>query len=338
MEIDYGNVFSGQKEDRVDDINLEVMRNMDDVTLSNFCKTSPYYKNLCENTIWLERIKAVPGLSLLLPYRSHYKSSGDFYLNVRNDAQYVVNITAPDAYGKNIRTHITNNIQETYIYDRRRLVEDKLRNHGHALPEDVPEKEYEIWLSWLRKEFSFTFTIMIRFDNVVDYDRLDDYTIYSITEGAPGYLNPNILSYPLLNRRDVYVAVERQAKIPSLRFEESFPDIQSFIKYNTESLRQVHKMGKSIILYVRVADISRFANHEVRLGWMRYGFDFIIRNKYQNLGLFLVDFDMLGLLPSGYHLVRNDGPDGKDWYIGDIHGVVRAGKIILPNQIPVVYT
>ena len=51
MDAEYSTLFSGEKEDRVEDVNLEVMRRMDDITLSNFCKSSLYYKGLCEQTI-----------------------------------------------------------------------------------------------------------------------------------------------------------------------------------------------------------------------------------------------------------------------------------------------
>jgi hypothetical protein len=81
MEINYSQLLAGD-ENSVNDMSLEILRQLDDITLSNFCKTNKYYKALCEDVIWLERIRTVPGLSLLLPYRSHYKDLGDFYLNM----------------------------------------------------------------------------------------------------------------------------------------------------------------------------------------------------------------------------------------------------------------
>jgi hypothetical protein len=338
MEINYGNVFSGEKEDRIDDINLELMRNMDDITLSNFCKTSPYYRNLCENTVWLERIKAVPGLSLLLPYRSHYKSLEDFYFNVRNDTQYVVTIIIVPARRTRIRAppeiYVTNDIQKAYAYAIKYL--------SSLVPVETRTGRTDEELLRLMEEIVHL-TIMIRFDDAIDYDRLNDYTIYSTTKGVPGYFNPNIMFYPLLNPRVIYAAIRHDVK--GQRSLLSYFGDFSFVKYNIESLHQVHKMNLNMNLFFKSKDDDLVANSRRTLGWMLYGF-FNIEST------FLMDFDMLGLSPPGYHWIINNGirsriDDDFDSYQilamtpeqfqQKVHdamlSAVQTGQIIPPDQV-----
>jgi len=334
MEINYGDVFSGQEEDRIDDINLEVMRKMDDITLSNFCRTNSYYKNLCEKTIWLERIRAIPGLSLLLPYRSLYKDLEDFYFNVRNDAQYVVTVIVPKIRGFEQFSGISviNDIQKAYTSATEILF-------GFISVEARAGRTDEELLRSLADTVEFV--IMVRFDGVMDYERLGDYTIYSLTKGAPGYFNPNILSYPLLDARDVYVAVEMRAEGPLHN--------RSFIKYNTESLRQVHKINGNLRLFFKKKASDPVTNPRMVLHWMRYGF---FDTYSPNPGLFLVDFDMLRLSPPGYQLIlyrRLELHNGRNFDLATIltmtpeqlqqkiHDTImdamQTGELIYPNQM-----
>lgn len=341
MEIDYSNILSGQKEDRIDDINLEIMRKMDDITLSNFCKTSPYYRNLCENIIWLERIRAIPGLSLLLPYRSHYKSLEDFYFNVRNDAQYVTTIVIPvTETTKNARIrgapikYVTNDVQKAYAH--------AIEYFSSLVPMETRAVRADEELLQLMKEM-VRLTIMIRFDGVMDYDRLDDYTIYSTTKDVPGYFNPNILSYPLLEPRVIYMAIRHdvEGKRSLLSYFGDF----TFVKYGANSFNQAHRMNQNVTLFFKAKDDDPVAESRNYLGWMSYGFS-------SRETLFLINFDMLGLSPPGYHWIMDESvrsriADGFDLHqvlamtpeqfrqkVHDILvSVAQTGQIITPDQL-----
>ena len=305
MDTEYSTLFSGEKEDRVEDDNLEVLRRMDDVTLSNFCRSSLYYKGLCEQIIWLERINAVPGLSLLLPYRSHYEDLEDFYLNVRNDAQYVVSF---EQQGIQRINYVSNDIRAAHALVIERFIQ------AYPTQTLIGMSNDEI-ISLLGKNVPVRITV--RFDNVLDYDNLDDYTIYSVLETSR-YQNPNILSYPLLTPRDVYVAVEYDAG--EIEYEPTVPHFSrngmisvvlqqqtmavtkySFIKYNTESLRRINKMGNNILLFHKLRDDSPLADYYVTMEWTKYGFLNIEDDGPQIL--LLVDNDMLELAPTGYQAV-----------------------------------
>ena len=302
MDINYGNVFSGEKEDRVEDVNLEVMRRMDDISLSNFCQTSPYYKGLCENIIWLERINAVPGLSLLLPYRSHYKDLEDFYFNIRNDAQYVVMFGIGQA---NSSLRVSNNISNLW-------------NNFLKIALDTSPQEYseeELLRFHGQSPQGYHVRITVRFNGIIDYEQLDQYTIYSNVEGTPGYLNRNILSYPLLKARDIYCAIvhvivektmlstfphvgEDVTDQPVYEWVDQKKQRFSFVNLDDESLRQVHRLGNNIRLFFKLLDNSVVADYSIGLNWMQSGF--LNTGGDNNTTLLLVDYSLLGLQPSNY--------------------------------------
>jgi hypothetical protein len=105
----------------------------------------------------------------------------------------------------NIRISVTNDINEAYqrvlnIIKGFYGFDDSIIASPHNVDELLPEMG------------GYQLKITIHFNDVVDHGRLDDYTIFSINPEAPNYLNPNILSYPLLAHKDMYVAFERVIK------------------------------------------------------------------------------------------------------------------------------
>jgi hypothetical protein len=321
MNIDYSQLLAGN-EHSIDDMSLEVLRKLDDTTLANFCKTNKYYKNLCEKTIWPERIKAVPGLSLLLPYRSHYKDLEDFYFNVRNDAQYVI------IYGpKNVSPQsvlITNDINKAY----RRVLYFIGRLYGvdskyYTITNELLGPAGEIW----------HIKITIRFNGFIDHDDLDKYTIFSINNGTPGYLNPDILSYPLLVDKDIYMAIKHTTPVANLPVQpDGRNNIEittgySFFSYDDNSLRNVHRLGKNIIAFVKpkmngtpirrdTFDIDNplAGDDSLEFLWMLYGF---IGNEKYEQQLLLADYSTLNMSPRGYQLVLVNGL-GAVWGLVDM--------------------
>jgi hypothetical protein len=68
---------------------LEITDKMDDQTLLTYCSIDKTSYKFCDNNFWLRRVHAQK-LDLLLPYHGLYPSLKEFYLNIRNDAIYVL--------------------------------------------------------------------------------------------------------------------------------------------------------------------------------------------------------------------------------------------------------
>ena len=327
MDTKYSTLFSGEKEDSVQDVNLEVMRRMDDITLSNFCQTSLYYKGLCESIIWLERIRAVPGLSLLLPYRSHYKDLQDFYLNIRSDTQYVL-MTYKNEKWRTIA--VTDEI--VVVYES--LIE--MIGASLGMNDDSPLEEILQAINEHENKDDFrTVAIMVRFNDVIDYNTLGNYIIFSTKPDLPNYFNPQILQYPLLTDKDVYAVVANKSdelddhfqhlaerrdvpyvdnriitdptaiiprysvppkyKAPSYVFAAN----RTFINYDIPSIRRAHSMEQNIYIYLNERKHPEIDQYE--LTWMQYGY--ILRtDEYDDGadGILLIDLGAIEMEPSTY--------------------------------------
>jgi hypothetical protein len=286
----------------IKDMNLKIIRRPVEVALTNLLHRANKY--LHKNIIWLERIRAVPGLSLLLPYSKLYKNLEDFYLNVRNDAQYVIMDRLSNI--ADVQVRITNDINKAYQYAltliRNFYDPEDLNNPYKIYSRDIAE------ISRLVSKF-YQLRITIRFNGVVDGE-LNDYTIFSINPGVPGCFNPNILSYPLLADRDIYVAIKRinirplsevmtssTSKLQELN--RAIVDDYSFFNYDSESLRNIHRLGPNICFFFKSGTINELAgNNSATFYWMWYGF----LNDFNKV-LLLVDYAKLNAAPHNYQLV-----------------------------------
>lgn len=170
--INYGKLFSTEIEDRVDDVYLLTMKEMDDKTLQAYCSINRFNVGLCNNEVfWLDRIRKT-GLTALLSYRSMYNNLREFYFNVRRDAYYLVT-------GDIVVTNVFSNIQSAYNYLHRAILGefDKII----LQPDDD----------------SVETIIAIIFKNTT-VDDLNPYVLFSLDRQHPKYL-ADISVYPQLN-------------------------------------------------------------------------------------------------------------------------------------------
>ena len=311
--INYTNLFSSNRDDIVEDVYVELMAQMDDKTLLNYCITHPYNRELCNrDNIWLPRINSVPGLSLLLHYRSHYKNLQDFYFNVRKDAHYALM-----NFGSVIdNPEITfSKFIDGRIYDvsyNIMVIFDSLQSYS------IEEQQF--------------ICIVIRFNDVLDYNNIQDYIIYSRNERFPNYKNPQILQYPelvdrsyhavVLNTVDTdkiqYFPIISVVPLESIRTEKveapgriiprrGIPSkqvrdkiVETFIEFDTDSLRTAHSNNLYVKLYKDIVG-SEEADIYANLRWIPFGY--ITRNRYIVL---LVDLALLDLKPPEYGIVVID--------------------------------
>lgn len=311
----------------IDDAKIEIMHRMDDQTLSRYCSTSRQAEFLCNlTTLWLPRINSVPGLSLLLPYLSHYKNLRDFYSHIRNDTQYVL-MTYKDTKW-NILV-VANEI--TTVYDVLiRIIGARLGIEDQS-PEVILQAIKEVEAQDV--DAFNTYAIMIRFNDVIDHDTLNNYIIYSNKQELPNYFNPQILQYPVLADRDIYAVVEsktneisenftylleREApsyakiaitdtdiiprhiiapkyKIPSYAYATYF----TFINYDLPSVRRAHSMKQDIIIHFNERKHPEIDPH--KLTWMQYGY-ILHPNENVGDGILLVNLGAIGMEPATYVL------------------------------------
>jgi hypothetical protein len=322
------NILSNDEYERIDDIQMEVMSHMDDQTLFNYCRTSKHADQICNSVaVWLPRIQRVPGLSLLLPYRSHYKNLRDFYRNIRNDTQYVL----MDLFDKEWTilevSHDISSIYNVFIEVMRERLDlpDSSSENDVIQAFNLPENQRTLE----------TIAIIVRFNDVVDHNILEDYIIYSSKPDLPNYLNPLILQYPTLVDKDFYVImgtrdhkiakyfdrlrkqqntpyvdkriitdptviVARQAIIP---IHMPAPEEEIFINYNIASIRRAHNMKLDIAIYLNVSKYPSSDAHE--FAWMRYGY--ILREYGEGSNsIMLLDFEAIGMKPATYIFVIID--------------------------------
>ena len=334
------NLFSSNKDDIIEDVYLEVMARMDDETLLNYCNTHPYNRMVCNmDSIWLPRINSIPGLSLLLPYRSHYRNLQDFYFNVRKDAHYVL---------------------MTYRAELTTGEEDHISAVGYDINSIFDRFNYYILYEPDDENF---LCIAVRFNGVLDYHNITDYIIYAKDKALPDHENPQILEYPQLLERSYNTVISNivptQELLPlesrrsfrrtrgglvnpssrvsdlntsTTKDEESLdsfnnpaikgltkviahpkisePTVQfknniidTFIEFDTASLRIAHKKKVNIKLFENIMDEERenLINHLI---WIPYGYH--VRHYYDRMTILLVDFNLLDLEPANYNFVLID--------------------------------
>jgi hypothetical protein len=155
---------------------LEITNQMDDRTLLTYCSVDRTARKFCDDNFWMHRIH-VQDLSLLLPYHRLYPSLKQFYLNVRDDAIYLLK------YYKMENGRSKDNVN--YFTEI---------NSAHNA------------LLTLRtidtiKEVSISINILTHKLNIEAYYLI--YTNKSIDAENKYYLNPLILQYPPLTARSV---------------------------------------------------------------------------------------------------------------------------------------
>lgn len=180
METNYANLFSTQPLDRLEEIYLKTMNEMDDTTLQAFCSTAKYNTKLCNDNFWLRRIKD-NNLELLLAYRSLYPSLQSFYFNVRKDACYIlVSIDAGIEEGVDVFNDIS---IARLAFDN--IIRETLSILSKELDYSTVESDYEIYIMFN--------------DTILTEESILPYSLFNLRRGSENYLNPNILKYPLLS-------------------------------------------------------------------------------------------------------------------------------------------
>lgn len=328
------NILSNDAYQRIDDMQMEVIHHMDDQTLLRYCRTSKWADLLCNSdAVWLPRINRVPGLSLLLPYRSHYKNLRDFYLNVRNDAQYVLMLFDKLQCGQwriLVVSHDINTIYEAFI----RAMGNRLGMYDSPLEDIIRTINSATTVALGDIE---SVAIMVRFNDVIDCDTMEKYIINSNKQDLPNYFNPLILQYPKLIEKEIYATVEIKSdklleaykhlaepqniphiddrvitdpaaiipryvnppvrKIPS----HAFVTNDVFINYDVASVRRAHSMKQNITIYLNESKYPDSDAYE--LTWMQHGY--ILRTDIDDYdqaaqGIMLVNFESIGMTPATY--------------------------------------
>ena len=305
--------------DIVEDVYVELMARMDDKTLLNYCITHPYNRQLSNrDDIWLPRINSIPGLNLLLPYRSHYKNLQDFYFNVRKDAHYVLMDFEDTTYYPEI----------IFVKD----VDAQITDVSYSI-----RAIFDMFESLSVEEQDFI-CIVIRFNNVLDHNNIKHYIIYSRNERFPNYKNLQILQYPELLKRSYHAVVLNTVDTGKVQYFPTFsvsltpsdntttqnndnPEmsgriihveehskqvrhkmVETFIEFDTASLRIAHSNNLYVRLYKDIVG-SEEAGTYTNLGWISFGY--ITRTRNRNIVL-LIDLGLLDLKPPEYGIVVTD--------------------------------
>lgn len=185
MQTNYANLFSTEPLDRLEEIYLKTMNEMDDPTLQAFCSSAKYNAKLCDDSFWLRRIKD-NNLELLLPYRSLYSSLASFYFNVRKDACYIVGAVGEGE-------------EDVYVFNdiyRARRAFSNLVNEENGMDYDDDNEDTEPDYAKLTSMYE----IYVLFNNVVlTKESILPYSIFNLRKDSTNYLNPSIVNFPLLS-------------------------------------------------------------------------------------------------------------------------------------------
>ena len=265
MQTNYANLFSTQPLDRLEEIYVKTMDEMDDTTLQAYCMTAKYTKSLCNDAFWSRRIKE-HNLELLLPYRSLYPNLMTFYFNVRKDACYIVADVGEgeeDAYAFNdiklARRAFTNLINNQY-------------GMGYDNDEEV-EPDYN--------ELTSNYQIYVLFNNIVlTEENISEYSIFDIRQHSVNYLNPSILDFPLLSHeRDLLYYIKKRSGV-------SIGEI-GILPFDDEHLRL---LSEKFTIYYLITD---FVLHfESPLNWNKNAFG-IVAYAFRNEVFILIDTNIL---------------------------------------------
>ena len=235
-----------------DPVNLEIMNLMEDSTLLSFCLTDKRGVALCNDEVFW-RNRAAANYALLLQYKEVAETWYQFYRRVYYDAYYVLMI------GDAERNYLYTDINLAY----QKLL--RLLQLLETLPVENMTLEQLMAFDFDSHEFleGNMYHIMVVFKNrTITVGDESSEIIFEVSDSARGrYLNPNLLSYPVLNPSGPLVSL--------LTYGEDGVKDYTFLPLTTDTLLDIHNVLRNQAAYIIIPDSGE---QDDTLEVSKYGF------------------------------------------------------------------